>query len=193
MAEEVRHQSVDFSGGPRTRREHRRRRAPHARALRRRLALRGGHLGPAGPPADRLAVRHRRDRRAAVRADPARARRAQPLARALLPALERDADRAHGRGRRRPTAARRARSRCCSSCPWSSRRSRIRSPRWSRSARSTTSPTSRWASRAQQPDPEYVGFFALCLGCIAALCGWHARNQDRRRDGAARASRARIR
>jgi diguanylate cyclase (GGDEF)-like protein len=41
-----------------------------------------------------------------------------------------------------------------------------------------------------QPDPEYVGFFALCLGCTAALCGWHARNQERRRDALARVSRA---
>ena len=42
-----------------------------------------------------------RDRGAAVRADPARARRAQPLARAVLPAVEHDPDRAHGRGRGR--------------------------------------------------------------------------------------------
>jgi len=42
----------------------------------------------------------------------------------------------------------------------------------------------------RQPDPEYVGFFALCLGCTAALCGWHARNQERRRDALARVSRA---
>src|SRR5687768_10630902 len=41
-----------------------------------------------------------------------------------------------------------------------------------------------------QPDPEYVGFFALCLGCTAALCGWHARNQEGRRDALARVSRA---
>ena len=42
----------------------------------------------------------------------------------------------------------------------------------------------------ERPDPEYVAFFALCLGCTAALCGWHARNQDRRRDALARVSRA---
>jgi diguanylate cyclase (GGDEF)-like protein len=41
-----------------------------------------------------------------------------------------------------------------------------------------------------QPDPEYVGFFALCLGCTAALCGWHARNQEHRREALARVSRA---
>ena len=41
-----------------------------------------------------------------------------------------------------------------------------------------------------RPDPEYVGFFALCLGCTAVLCGWHARNQDRRREALARVSRA---
>jgi diguanylate cyclase (GGDEF)-like protein/putative nucleotidyltransferase with HDIG domain len=42
----------------------------------------------------------------------------------------------------------------------------------------------------ERPDPEYVGFFALCLACTAALCGWHARNQDRRREALARVSRA---
>ena len=42
----------------------------------------------------------------------------------------------------------------------------------------------------ERPDPEYVGFFALCLGCIAVLCGWHARNQDRRRAALALVSRA---
>jgi diguanylate cyclase (GGDEF)-like protein len=42
----------------------------------------------------------------------------------------------------------------------------------------------------EQPDPEYVGFFALCLGCTAALCGLHAHNQDRRREALARVSRA---
>ena len=36
-------------------------------------------------------------------------------------------------------------------------------------------------SPGSQPDPQYVGFFAFCLACVAALCGWHARNQDRRR------------
>jgi diguanylate cyclase (GGDEF)-like protein len=40
-----------------------------------------------------------------------------------------------------------------------------------------------------RPDPEYVGFFALCLGCTAVLCGWHARNQDRRREALALVSR----
>jgi diguanylate cyclase (GGDEF)-like protein len=40
------------------------------------------------------------------------------------------------------------------------------------------------------PDQEYVGFFALCLGCIATLCAWHARNQDRRRTELMRVSRA---
>jgi diguanylate cyclase (GGDEF)-like protein len=42
----------------------------------------------------------------------------------------------------------------------------------------------------QQPDPQYVGFFAFSLGCVAALCGWHARNQDRRRAALSRVSRA---
>jgi diguanylate cyclase (GGDEF)-like protein len=42
----------------------------------------------------------------------------------------------------------------------------------------------------QRPDPEYVGFFALCLACTAVMCGWHARNQDRRREALARVSRA---
>ena len=42
----------------------------------------------------------------------------------------------------------------------------------------------------QRPDPEYVGFFALCLACTAVLCGWHARNQDRRREALAMVSRA---
>jgi diguanylate cyclase (GGDEF)-like protein len=42
----------------------------------------------------------------------------------------------------------------------------------------------------QRPDPEYVGFFALCLACTAVLCGWHARNQDRRREALALVSRA---
>ena len=41
-----------------------------------------------------------------------------------------------------------------------------------------------------RPDPEYVGFFAVCLGVTAALCGWHARNQERRREALSRASRA---
>jgi diguanylate cyclase (GGDEF)-like protein len=41
-----------------------------------------------------------------------------------------------------------------------------------------------------RPDPEHVGFFALCLGCTAVLCGWHAHNQDRRRAALARVSRA---
>src|SRR5687768_5235740 len=42
----------------------------------------------------------------------------------------------------------------------------------------------------ERPDPEYVGFFALCLACTAVLCGWHARNQDRRREALALVSRA---
>jgi diguanylate cyclase (GGDEF)-like protein len=41
-----------------------------------------------------------------------------------------------------------------------------------------------------QPHPEYVGFFAFSLACVAALCGWHARNQDRRRAALSRVSRA---
>jgi diguanylate cyclase (GGDEF)-like protein len=42
----------------------------------------------------------------------------------------------------------------------------------------------------QQPDPQYVGFFAFSLACVAVLCGWHARNQDRRRAALSRVSRA---
>jgi diguanylate cyclase (GGDEF)-like protein/putative nucleotidyltransferase with HDIG domain len=42
----------------------------------------------------------------------------------------------------------------------------------------------------ERPDPEYVGFFALCLACTAVMCGWHARNQDRRREALALVSRA---
>jgi diguanylate cyclase (GGDEF)-like protein len=40
------------------------------------------------------------------------------------------------------------------------------------------------------PDPAYVGFFAFSLACVAVLCGWHARNQDRRRAALSRVSRA---
>jgi diguanylate cyclase (GGDEF)-like protein len=42
----------------------------------------------------------------------------------------------------------------------------------------------------EQPDPQYVGFFAFSLACIAVLCGWHARDQDRRRAALSRVSRA---
>lgn len=42
----------------------------------------------------------------------------------------------------------------------------------------------------EQPKPEYVGFFAFSLGCVAVLCGWHARNQDRRRAALSQVSRA---
>ena len=41
-----------------------------------------------------------------------------------------------------------------------------------------------------QPDPEYVGFFAFSLACVAVLCGWYAHDQDRRRSALARVSRA---
>jgi diguanylate cyclase (GGDEF)-like protein len=41
-----------------------------------------------------------------------------------------------------------------------------------------------------RPDQQYVGFFAFTLACVAVLCGWHARNQDRRRSALARVSRA---
>ena len=41
-----------------------------------------------------------------------------------------------------------------------------------------------------RPDQQYVGFFAFSLACVAVLCGWHARNQDRRRAALARVSRA---
>jgi diguanylate cyclase (GGDEF)-like protein/putative nucleotidyltransferase with HDIG domain len=40
------------------------------------------------------------------------------------------------------------------------------------------------------PDQEYVAFFAFCLACVAVLCSWHARNQDRRRGELSRVSRA---
>jgi diguanylate cyclase (GGDEF)-like protein len=43
---------------------------------------------------------------------------------------------------------------------------------------------------ATRPDQQYVGFFAFSLACVAVLCGWHARNQDRRRSALARVSRA---
>jgi diguanylate cyclase (GGDEF)-like protein len=42
----------------------------------------------------------------------------------------------------------------------------------------------------ERPDPQYVGFFAFSLACVAVLCGWHARNQDRRRAALSRVSRA---
>ncbi len=42
----------------------------------------------------------------------------------------------------------------------------------------------------ERPDPQYVGFFAFSLAVIAVLCGWHARDQDRRRTALARVSRA---
>ena len=41
-----------------------------------------------------------------------------------------------------------------------------------------------------RPDQQYVGFFAFSLACVAVLCGWHARNQDRRRAALSRVSRA---
>jgi diguanylate cyclase (GGDEF)-like protein len=37
---------------------------------------------------------------------------------------------------------------------------------------------------------EYVSFFAFSLACVAVLCTWHARNQDRRRGELSRVSRA---
>jgi len=42
----------------------------------------------------------------------------------------------------------------------------------------------------QRPDNQYIAFFALCLACVAMLCTWHARHQDRRRGELARVSRA---
>jgi diguanylate cyclase (GGDEF)-like protein len=42
----------------------------------------------------------------------------------------------------------------------------------------------------ERPDQQYVGFFAFSLACVAVLCGWHARNQDRRRAALSRVSRA---
>ena len=130
----------------RARREHRRRCAPDARDLRCRMALRGRHLGPAGSPADRVAVRPGRDRGAAVRADPARARRAQPLARALLPALEHHPDRAHDRRRgcrRRVDEPARA----AVLHPGDLRCALVPARLGGRDrARSTTSPTWRWGS-----------------------------------------------
>src|SRR6185295_2524200 len=42
----------------------------------------------------------------------------------------------------------------------------------------------------ERPDQQYVGFFAFSLACIAVLCGWHARNQDRRRAALSHVSRA---
>jgi diguanylate cyclase (GGDEF)-like protein len=43
---------------------------------------------------------------------------------------------------------------------------------------------------AAHPNPDYVAFFAFSLACVAVLCGWHAHDQDRRRAGLARVSRA---
>jgi diguanylate cyclase (GGDEF)-like protein len=43
---------------------------------------------------------------------------------------------------------------------------------------------------AAHPNPDYVGFFAFVLACVAVLCGWHARDQDRRRAALSRVSRA---
>jgi diguanylate cyclase (GGDEF)-like protein len=45
-------------------------------------------------------------------------------------------------------------------------------------------------STADQPRPEYSGFFAFSLGVIALLCTWYARNQERRRQDLAHISRA---
>jgi diguanylate cyclase (GGDEF)-like protein len=41
-----------------------------------------------------------------------------------------------------------------------------------------------------RPDQQYVAFFAFSLACVAVLCGWHARNQERRRAALALVSRA---
>jgi diguanylate cyclase (GGDEF)-like protein len=43
---------------------------------------------------------------------------------------------------------------------------------------------------AEQPKPEYSGFFAFALGVIAILCSWYARQQESRRQDLARISRA---
>jgi diguanylate cyclase (GGDEF)-like protein len=43
---------------------------------------------------------------------------------------------------------------------------------------------------AEQPKPEYSGFFAFALGTIAILCSWYARQQESRREDLARISRA---
>jgi diguanylate cyclase (GGDEF)-like protein len=43
---------------------------------------------------------------------------------------------------------------------------------------------------AEQPKPEYSGFFAFALGVIAILCSWYARQQESRREDLARISRA---
>ncbi len=42
----------------------------------------------------------------------------------------------------------------------------------------------------ESPHQEYVGFFALCLACVAVLCAWQAHHQDRRREELVRVSRA---
>lgn len=41
-----------------------------------------------------------------------------------------------------------------------------------------------------QPNPESVGFFAVCLAAVAVICAWHARNQEARRNDLAHVSRA---
>ena len=43
---------------------------------------------------------------------------------------------------------------------------------------------------AEQPKPEYSGFFAFALGAVAILCSWYARQQESRREDLARISRA---
>jgi diguanylate cyclase (GGDEF)-like protein len=50
--------------------------------------------------------------------------------------------------------------------------------------------TSLGIDTAEQPSPEYSGFFAFALAVIALLCSWYARQQDGRRDDLARISRA---
>jgi diguanylate cyclase (GGDEF)-like protein len=45
-------------------------------------------------------------------------------------------------------------------------------------------------SAADNPRPEYSGFFAFTLAVIAVLCTWYARHQDARRSDLARISRA---
>src|SRR4051794_9888719 len=50
--------------------------------------------------------------------------------------------------------------------------------------------TSLGLDTAEQPKPQYSGFFAFTLGVIAILCTWYARHQDSRRTDLARISRA---
>ena len=81
-------------------------------------------------------------------------------------------------------------SRCCSSSPSSSPRSRTRSTSVVAIAALDYSPTSRSESLGARPDPEYVGFFALCLGVHGGAVRLACPQPGPPPGGAARVSRA---